>query len=302
MTTGHGLFGSATGSTFKSPLWMFERKVEAGIAATKRPVVSNCSRSATETVSTIALGIILPMAPNASSTRDQFQLLAGKIQGASASSTRLILRRLAQGLVTPATTSKWSSNSCSTSRSSAYSSSPDASWSRSRTKSNLRSRSSGNSSREWYIVHQRDLKAHPRRSTGQFIDNRRQHAGGKRFRATDPDLSRRRISQKFDVSDPLPEFVEGDLTATDQGLPVKRRLDAAWAAVEKPHADRTLQVGYGLRHNGLRNPQMGCRLHHAARPNDGDEKMQIPQPQPAADAALPTGLGRHSQTPIEVEA
>src|SRR5271163_4406422 len=96
------------------------------------------------------------------------------------------------------------------------------------------------------VVHQRDLKAHPRRSTGQFIDNRRQHAGGKRFRATDPDLSRRRISQKFDVSDPLPEFVEGDLTATDQGLPVKRRLDAAWAAVEKPHADRTLQVGYGL--------------------------------------------------------
>ena len=99
MTTGHGLFGSATGSTFKSPLWMFERKVEAGIAATKRPVASNCSRSATETVSTIALGIFLPMAANASSTRHQFQLLAGKIQGASASSARLILRRLPKGLL-----------------------------------------------------------------------------------------------------------------------------------------------------------------------------------------------------------
>ncbi len=96
------------------------------------------------------------------------------------------------------------------------------------------------------VAYQRDLKAHPRRSTGQFIDNRRQYAGGKRLRATDPDLSRRWISQKFDVSDCLPELVEGDLTATEQGFPVKRRVDAARAAVEKPHADRTLQVGYGL--------------------------------------------------------
>ena len=99
MTTGHGLFGSTTGSTFKSPLWMFEAKVEAGIAATKRPVASNCWRSAMETVSTIALGIFVPMAANASSTRHQFQLLAGKIQGASASSARLIFAAWPKGLL-----------------------------------------------------------------------------------------------------------------------------------------------------------------------------------------------------------
>jgi hypothetical protein len=51
------------------------------------------------------------------------------------------------------------------------------------------------------------------------------------------------LSPIIDVSDPLPKFVEGDLTATEQGLAVKRRLNTARAAVEKPDANRILQIG-----------------------------------------------------------
>ena len=57
----------------------------------------------------------------------------------------------------------------------------------------------------------------------------------------------------------LPQFVECRTTAREQRAAVDRRLDAASAAIEKPHAERMLEIGNHLRHGRLGYAELrGC--------------------------------------------
>jgi hypothetical protein len=143
-----------------------------------------------------------------------------------------------------------------------------------------------------------DLKAHPRILTGEAIDDRGQNAGGKRFRASDPDLADRRVDQVFDVPDALPQLVECNPAALEEGMTIERRFDAARAAVQKPHSDGRLEIGDRLGNDRLRHAQLAGGAAHGAGLNDGEQHMEIPQSEAAADPALPFDAFRHSQTPM----
>jgi hypothetical protein len=134
--------------------------------------------------------------------------------------------------------------------------------------------------------------------TGEAIDDRGQNAGSKRFRASDPDLADRRIGKRFNIPDTLPQLVECNLAAPEEGLTVKRRLDSARAAVQKPHPDGRLEIGDGLGNDRLRHAERAGRATHGAGLDDGEQHMEIAQSEPAADSALPFDPFCHSQTPI----
>jgi hypothetical protein len=98
-----------------------------------------------------------------------------------------------------------------------------------------------------------------------------------RLRAADTQFARRRIGEKFDVPDPLPELVEHGEAAPDDRLAVLRRLDAPGAALEQPHAERMLEIGDRARDCRLRGAETLRRLRHAAGLDHRHEHAHVVQ-------------------------
>lgn len=78
----------------------------------------------------------------------------------------------------------------------------------------------------------------------------------------------RRIREKFDIFDPLPQFIENDEAALQKNICINSRFDAPRTAIEKTNAKRVLQLRYGLRHRRLRHAKMFGRLRHTAPLHD----------------------------------
>jgi hypothetical protein len=55
-----------------------------------------------------------------------------------------------------------------------------------------------------------------------------------------------RVGQEFDVSDALFKLIKRCHSALEQGMPEYCRLDALRAPIEKPNAQRMLQISYDL--------------------------------------------------------
>jgi len=96
-----------------------------------------------------------------------------------------------------------------------------------------------------------------------------------------------RVGQGVNLSYPLPQIIERHLAVFEQRAAIEGWFNAARAAIQKAHPNAGLQIGNRLRHNRLRNPELGGRFDHAARLNDGGQYVQIPQANPPANAALP---------------
>src|SRR5262245_40637671 len=107
------------------------------------------------------------------------------------------------------------------------------------------------------------------------------------------------MRQKLDVSHSLFQFIERHVSTFEQSLPVDRCFDAAWAPIEEPDANCSLQVRDNLRYSGLRHPKVLGALGHAAPLHNGEEDMEIAQFQAPADAASP--VFGHRDLPIWVE-
>src|SRR3979490_1851931 len=101
------------------------------------------------------------------------------------------------------------------------------------------------------------------------------------------------IGQKFDVPDALLQLVVCGGTALEQHVAVDRRLDAPGAAIEKPYAERMLEIGDHLGNRGGGNTEVSRCLGHAAVLNDRREDMQVPQLKSTAYLALPVDLSQH---------
>jgi hypothetical protein len=130
------------------------------------------------------------------------------------------------------------------------------------------------------------LVGKPPNDIGQKREPRRLHAA-------DPHFSCGRIGQEFDIPDGLLQLIEYRNAAFEERATVDRRLDAAGAAIEKPHAERVFEIGDDLGDGGVGNTEVPRRLGHAAVLNDRRDDMQVPQFQPAADLTLPVDLSQH---------
>src|SRR5262249_26613620 len=95
-------------------------------------------------------------------------------------------------------------------------------------------------------------------------------------------------------ADALLELVENDGPALEQGAAVDRRLDTLRIAVKQAHAEGMLQIGDHLGDGRLRNAEMCRRLGHAAALHDGEEHVEIAQPETAANLAFPVDLSCHA--------
>src|SRR5262245_28034462 len=104
---------------------------------------------------------------------------------------------------------------------------------------------------------------------------------------SNPQLARRWVRQKLNVPDALFELVKRGNAPPEQRLAIDGRLDALRASIEKPDAERMLEVGDHFRHCWWRDPKLRGRLAHAATLRDGQEHMQIAQLEPSTDLALP---------------
>jgi hypothetical protein len=74
----------------------------------------------------------------------------------------------------------------------------------------------------------------------EAIEDGAAEAGGDSGRSCDPYFSCRRVGQEFDVSDSLPQLIEGDDTAIEKRSPIDRRLNTMRAAIKQPHTKRVL--------------------------------------------------------------
>ena len=77
------------------------------------------------------------------------------------------------------------------------------------------------------------------------------------------------------------------LATPHQGNTVGGRLDSAWHAVKQGDPERMLQRGNRLRDRGLRHAEMRAGLGHAAVLDDREQDMQVTQPHPPTDPAVP---------------
>src|SRR5438046_1215892 len=109
-------------------------------------------------------------------------------------------------------------------------------------------------------------------------------------------LSRRRISKRRYVLNALPQFVEHCDASFDKRAAIRCRLYALSAPVEQAHAEGVFQVGDRLGNGGLRHVEGGSRLPHAARLNDGQQNIHVPQFEAAADTVVPLRGGCHSKS------
>src|SRR5271154_2685685 len=81
------------------------------------------------------------------------------------------------------------------------------------------------------------------------IDGVSDQSSRKELRAGDTYFSRRRVCERFNFLDSLPQFIEYDVPALEQRGSVDRRLDAPRAAIEQAHAQRAFQIGDRLGDN-----------------------------------------------------
>ena len=124
-------------------------------------------------------------------------------------------------------------------------------------------------------------------SLRKSVDGVGHQAGGEKLGAGDAHLAGRQPGQPFDILDALAQFVEHDMAALEQRGGIDRRRNAARAAVEQTDAERAFQTGDRFRHHRLRRIEMGGGLRHAAPAHDDRQDMQVAQPEPPADSALP---------------
>jgi hypothetical protein len=128
---------------------------------------------------------------------------------------------------------------------------------------------------------------------GKPLDHRSKYRGRKGLRAPDAQLSGGRIGHELDLFDALLEIIERSRAALQQREAIHRGLDALWSTVQKPHAERMLEVGNDLGNGRLRDVEIRCSLGHAAASHDGVEDVQVAQLEAAADLFLPVDLRRH---------
>jgi len=105
------------------------------------------------------------------------------------------------------------------------------------------------------------------------LNDLRECRGCSRFGASELQLTGFWISQEFNASDALPQFIEYRRPAREQRTAIDGGLDAPRAAIEKPHPERGLQVPDRLGHGGLSDPEAPRCLRHAARLHDREEHM-----------------------------
>ena len=86
------------------------------------------------------------------------------------------------------------------------------------------------------------------------------------------------------------QFVKYDESALEQCVTVPGRLDTLRTAIKKSHPEPVLEIGDDLRHGGRGNSELRRGFGHAAALGHGGEHVQVPQPQPAADLAVPVDL------------
>ena len=89
-----------------------------------------------------------------------------------------------------------------------------------------------------------------------------------RVRGADPDFARSPVGQKFDVPDALLQLVEGGNAALEKRATEGRRFDAAGASIDKPHAERMLEIGNDFG-NGRLGKEKSRRLWSNRRPYVG---------------------------------
>src|SRR5262249_5186023 len=113
------------------------------------------------------------------------------------------------------------------------------------------------------------------------------HAGDKSLgdgdRGPDCQIASRWVSKEPNILDTLLELVEHDGSAPQKRTAKRCWLDTLGTAIEKPNAERVLEVG-----NRPRNGRLGSRkklrsLAHAASFNDGHQNTEIVQTDPAFD-------------------
>src|SRR5262249_33231215 len=121
-------------------------------------------------------------------------------------------------------------------------------------------------------------------ATGEPIDYRKSRPGRRALGATDPQLSRRRVGQEFDVPHALSDFMQDRAARLDARAAVVRRFDAAPAAVEKPNAERVFQICDRSRYSGLRNSEPFRCLVHTARVHHRKQNPHVMDLETALDA------------------
>ena len=87
-----------------------------------------------------------------------------------------------------------------------------------------------------------------------------------RVRGADPDFARSPVGQKFDVPDALLQLVEGGNAALKERTAIDRRFDAARASIDKPYAERRLEIGDHCRNGRLGNAERLRRARAASLP------------------------------------
>ena len=73
-------------------------------------------------------------------------------------------------------------------------------------------------------------------SSRQSVDHSCDESGAPTDRRRDPDFPRRRVGEEFNVLHALPQFIEYGNAAPDERAAVRRRRNAARAAIKKTHA------------------------------------------------------------------
>src|SRR5438105_2538077 len=106
----------------------------------------------------------------------------------------------------------------------------------------------------------------------------------------------------FDAPHSLSQLIEHGQAAFEQGVAVNSGLDALWATIEQPHADRSFQIADRLRDRRLSNPQARSGLGHAAAFRDREKNMKIAQPDAPADTAFPVDGFGHKRSVIRSKA
>src|SRR5215467_15344190 len=105
--------------------------------------------------------------------------------------------------------------------------------------------------------------------------------------AANPDFPGRRIGEEFNVLHALPQLVEDDGTASEQRSTVDRRLGAMTVTFKQAHPEHMFKVGDRLRYDRPGNGEVLRRRRQTFALHDGEQDMQVAQPDAATDAFRP---------------
>src|SRR4029077_16165665 len=126
------------------------------------------------------------------------------------------------------------------------------------------------------------------------MDHRRIDGRYRVLAPTHAYLSHRRIVERRDILNALPQFVEHCDATLDERTAIRGRLDALPTPVKQAYTEGVLQVGNRFRNGRLRHVEGGCRLSHAARLNDGHQNVHVSQFEATADTVVPSFRCCHS--------